>query len=83
MSYNCYILEKYPILSYIFGFCTLLYFLYFVFFATYFAHEAVFAIDARCDYRDDGTAYIKFNYKRIDDYWRSVLESAISRGSPK
>jgi len=40
-----------------------------------------FAIDTRCDYSDDGTAYI--NYKQIHDYWRSVLESTNSCDSPK
>jgi len=31
-------------------------------------------------HRDDGTPYV--SYKRIDEYWSSVLESTNSRGSP-
>jgi len=47
----------------------------------YINYKMCFALDTQCDYSDDRTAYI--NYKRIDEYWRSVLESTNSRGSPK
>jgi len=80
LSYNSCILEKKFVYCPIF-LVSVLYFLCFVFFPHISHKKMFFVIDTRCDYRDDGTSYI--NYKRIDEFWRCVLESTNSLGSPK